>query len=110
MKSTSPRVEPAPASQLARTLEERLGMPATRYMTPRESTPRRAPPIATVVPPWTIPAAVSPEAKPVAPLDRHPGRRFRRSIGSGEVGGAIITALVSGLLATALGWLAADLF
>lgn len=35
--------------------------------------------------------------------------RFGRSIGSGEVGGAIIIALLSGLLATGLGWFAAGL-
>ena len=109
MKFASPKEAPARAFELARALEERLGMPATLYMTSRESTSRRAPRTGTVVPARSIPAAASPEAKPAGPLDRYPGRRFGRWIGSGEVAGAIIAALRFGLLATGLGWLAAGL-
>lgn len=82
---------PRGARELARGLEERLEMTATQYLKRSEPTPRPAP--------WPGPAAASPEAMPAG----------GRSVGSGEVAAAIIAALLSGLLATGLGWIAAGL-
>lgn len=104
MKSASPEEVPARAFELARALEERLGMPAAMYImpAPRHMTSRRS---TSGSPARSITAAASPETKP----DRRPSQRprFGRSIGSAEVAGAIIAAFLFGLLATGLGWLAA---
>lgn len=110
MKSASLKEVPARAFELARALEARLGMPATLYMTSRESTAPRAPRTGAVVPPRSIQAAASPEAKPAGPWTAARDAASRDASGAAKVGGAIIAALLCGLLATGLGWLTADLF
>lgn len=105
MESATPKETPVRAAELARTLEARLGMPPVRYMTPRDTTPRPAPPTGPAVMPRNVPAAAPRKAE----VRGHQGRGFGSRTGSRAVRRALLAGLLSGLVATGLGWVVAGL-